>query len=441
MFCLSSKRRIRSIIVQFIVRMSQSPEEKRQKLSFSPPAPLSPAEHDQCSICKKKGDSFNQRWVGCLGCSYWVCVDCAFGDFPCRNLLAGGLSQRLTKFFHAVATHPKAPWQYLCPNCINDIYGKKVDSCATSPIDSSQVTPNTDIPKVTPVAINELKEEFSDKIASLTSVISNIDTQIKELKLSMDTKVTSWSDVVKKNLVSSSSLSQVIQTTIESVTKENDKNKVLIISNIPETGNFEDDRLLLLDFIKGLQIPEYQPDIRNVVRLGRKDKDLNRLIKVTFMNEVSAKIIMAGHRQCIKQNIDWSITEDLSKIMKLPPEFPKCVPFRRSRVRPDLPKEKRDKMKINSQKVYHMNNEIRTKADTAGVPVSESYSLRQDGNIVRFRLRHKEAMSPAAATFQEFRRRLAGETPNDNYLEKKNECHEESKWIKDNNWKDDSSGC
>ena len=66
---------------------------------------------------------------------------------------------------------------------------------------------------------------------------------------------------------------------------------------------------------------QYQPDIRNVVRLGRKDKDLKRLIKVTFVNEVSVKIIMAGHRQCIKQNIDWSITEDLSELMKYLPNF------------------------------------------------------------------------------------------------------------------------
>ena len=46
------------------------------------------------------------------------------------------------------------------------------------------------------------------------------------------------------------------------------------------------------------------------------------------------------------------------------------------------------------------------------VPVSESYSLRQDGNIVRYRLR----------------RRAAGATPNENYLEQKNEWYED-KWI------------
>ena len=159
---------------------------------------------------------------------------------------------------------------------------------------------------------------------------------------------------------------------------------------------------------------------------------------MTFVNEVSVKIIIAGHRQCIKQNIDWSITEDLSELMKLPPEFPKCDAYRRFRVRPELPKETREKMKINAQKVYHMNKEIRCKADTAGIPVSESYSLRQDGNIVRYYRMRQAALSPAIATFQEFRRRAAGETSNENYLEEKNECYE-NKWIKDNNWTVDSS--
>ena len=109
------------------------------------------------------------------------------------------------------------------------------------------------------------------------------------------------------------------------------------------------------------------------------------LIWQTFINEVSGKIIMAGHRQCVKQNIDWSINEDLSEIMKLPPEFPKCVPFRRSRVRPELSKETREKMKANVQKVYNWNNkDIRTCDENNDVPVSASFSLRRDGTIVLF---------------------------------------------------------
>ena len=231
----------------------------------------------------------------------------------------------------------------------------------------------------------------------------------------MDTKVTSWSDVVKKNLGSSSSpLTKVIQTTIESVAKENDKNKVLIISNMPETGNFEDDRLLLLDFIKGLQIPEYRPDLRNVVRLGRKDKDVKRLIKVTFVNEVSVKIIMAGHRQCTYQNVDWSITKELSELMKLPPDLPKCVSYRRFRVRPELPKETRDKMKINAQKVYQFNNELRSKAISAGVPVTVSFSLRQNGQIVRYVRRESICKSMDEMKLTNY-----------TYV---------TKWFKDDNW-------
>ena len=173
----------------------------------------------------------------------------------------------------------------------------------------------------------------------------------------------------------------------------------------------------------------------------KKKIDVNRLIKVTFVNEVSVKIIMAGYRQCIKQNIDWLITEDLSDLMKLPPEFPKCAAYRRFRVRPELPKETREKMKINAQKVYHMNNEIRTKAESVGISVNESYSLCQDGNIARYYRLRQVVLGPgsAIATFEEFRRRAVGGTPNESYLEQKILSSYEDNWIKDNNWTEDSS--
>ena len=99
---------------------------------------------------------------------------------------------------------------------------------------------------------------------------------------------------------------------------------------------------------------------------------------------MSVKIIMAGHRQCVTQNIVWSITEDLSELMKLPSDFPKCFPVRRIRVRPDLPKETRDEMKANVQKIYIWNNDIRTCDENKGIPMSASFSLRRDGTIVLF---------------------------------------------------------
>ena len=206
------------------------------------------------------------------------------------------------------------------------------------------------------------------------------------MKLSMDTKAISWSDVVKKNLVSPSSpINQVIKTTVNFVAKENDRNKVLIISNIPEVGDSEDDRNLLLEFIKGLKITDYQPDIRNIVRLGRIDeeKNPNRLIKVTFV-----KIIMAAHRSCVSVNWTWKLSDSesvaIAQFTERIPDFPKNIPYRKMRVRPDLPGEIRDKLKVKAQKVYQMNNELRTKADIVGVPVSVSFSLRQNGSIARF---------------------------------------------------------
>ena len=59
---------------------------------------------------------------------------------------------------------------------------------------------------------------------------------------------------------------------------------MIIFSRMPEeTGNMEDDRdrVMLLDFIKGLMINDYQPDVRSIVRLGRQEKYSNGLIKVT----------------------------------------------------------------------------------------------------------------------------------------------------------------
>ena len=88
-----------------------------------------------------------------------------------------------------------------------------------------------------------------------------------------------------------------------------------------------------------------------------------------------------------------------------------------------------------AEKVYHMNKEIRSKADTAGVPVSESYSLRQDGNIVRYLLRLRAAGGKTpiknCPTFY-----YTG--PGAESSEHKNEFTEDT-WIKDNNWADDSS--
>ena len=109
--------------------------------------------------------------------------------------------------------------------------------------------------------------------------------------------------------------------------------------------------------------------------------------------------------------------------MKLPPELPKCAAYRRFRVRPELPKETRDKVKINAPKIYHMNKEIRSKADIAGSLVYESYSFSQNGGIVRY--------SRDGHTYTNSGRRSAGENENWKYVR--------HKWIKDKAWTEDSS--
>ena len=73
-------------------------------------------------------------------------------------------------------------------------------------------------------------------------------------------------------------------------------------------------------------------------------------------------------------------------------------------------------MKINAQKVYNMNNEIRTKSETAGSRVTESYSLSQNGNIVRYWLDLIYGMHESSPGHWGY-----------------------GKWYKDNSWTDNDS--
>ena len=266
---------------------------------------------------------------------------------------------------------PRAPWQYLCPSCITGLSERKVDNRETSPVD---------IPKVSRTAINVLQNDFNSKILSLTSVISNIDSQIKELKSSIDTKVGSWSDVVKKNQ-NSPSLTEVIQNTAKTVAKQMDVNKILIFSRIPETGSLEKDRDLMIDFIKGLDVEIEDHRFRDVVRLGRPNKDIKRLVKVTFVNELSVRVLMAARRQCINEGIQWCQEK---KFFEKDAEGHIWVSYRNFGLRTDLPKESRDILKMKANKVYRWNTEIRSEAETNGNEAKVSFSLRQDGNIWRF---------------------------------------------------------
>ena len=352
--------------------MSKSPKKNKKNSSFSASSlPSSPTADEKCSLCDKKGNSFNEQWIGCLGCPYWVCVDCAFRELPGYDLIQGKMGPKKNVIYKSVSSIPNAPWQYLCPSCITGLSERKVDSRETSPVD---------IPKVSRTAINVLQNDFNSKILSLTSVISNIDSQIKELKSSIDTKVGSWSDVVKKNQ-NSPSLTEVIQNTAKTVAKQMDVNKILIFSRIPETGSLEKDRDLMIDFIKGLDVEIEDHRFRDVVRLGRPNKDIKRLVKVTFVNELSVRVLMAARRQCINEGIQWCQEK---KFFEKDAEGHIWVSYRNFGLRTDLPKESRDILKMKANKVYRWNTEIRSEAETNGNEAKVSFSLRQDGNIWRF---------------------------------------------------------
>ncbi len=362
--------------------MLKSPSEDKKTPFFPPVASLSfsPTVDEKCSICDKLGKSFNQQWIGCIGCSYWICVDCAFDLFPGHDLFAGKIAQKKKNFYKCVVSmSPAYAWQYLCPTCTNDITNRRV----LSPMDV-QVSPALADP-ATNVDIDHVsKDEFMSKIASLTSVITDIGSQIKEIKSSLDTKSESYADIAKKNIEMSQTMTRTMKETVKSAVYDIDPNKVLIFSRLPETGSVAKDYSLITKFIDGL-VPEggvtiEERDVRDIVRLGRPRDDLKRLIKVTFTNVRSVRLIMDYHRNHAK---DCLIPESAIVLFKQSISEQERL-YTRFGIRPDLPKEKRDIIKERAQKVYEWNNEILTEAISEGCKPKVSYSLRGNGDVWKF---------------------------------------------------------
>ncbi len=349
-------------------------------------------------------------------------------------MLTGKLAQRKKNFYKCVvSTSPAYAWQYLCPTCTNDLTSRRV----LSPMDV-QVSPASADPSTNVDVAHVSKDEFVSKIVSLTSVITDIASQIKEIKSSLDIKTTSYADIAKKNIEMSNTMTRTIKETVKSVVNETDPTKVLIFSRLPETGSVVSDYCLITEFIDGL-VPEGgvtfdDNDVCDIVRLGRPRDDLKRLIKVTFTNVRSVRLIMEYYHNHAK---DRFIPESANVL------FQKSITeenrmYTKFGIRPDLSKEKRDVMKERAQKVYCWNNEIRDEALAKGSVPEVSYSLRGNGNIWKFtkiREIHQDPRnspslqkSPELSLFEKFRLQVEqkecgvrSDMPND-------------KWIRDKDW-------
>ncbi len=420
------------IIINMSDSDSDGPSNVKEKssLPFSVSLPPSPAADENCSICGFSGFTFKNKWIGCFGCSYWVCAKCAFKASPFAILPGPTNEKRINAFYENIVLCQKMSsspgksgsksqnrWQFLCPTCTNDVTSRRV----LSPISSTDVQgaiielkndfkaetaslssaivdiglqikkikSSMDLNNVSPIIdshtneapINALKDEFTSKFASLSSVITDIGMQLKDIKASSDTNTKSYAEIVKSNLEMPKSMSNTIKASVKSMANELDSNKVLIFSRLPETNNVVEDNCLVMRFIDGL-VPEggvtiEDNEIRDVVRLGRPREDLKRLTKVTFTNERSVRLILEYHRKYAKDRV---LPESLEMYFENVEE----LLYTKFGIRPDMPEVQRDIIKKRAQKVYGWNKEICAEAESKGKMAEVSYSLRSNGAIHKF---------------------------------------------------------
>ena len=73
--------------------------------------------NELCPCCNNKAADFDDRWVGCVLCTYWICLDCAYKSLPGAEPQNKG-SKNAKKFYDSLKGTTSSLWQYFCSNCI-----------------------------------------------------------------------------------------------------------------------------------------------------------------------------------------------------------------------------------------------------------------------------------------------------------------------------------
>ena len=217
-------------------------------------------EYELCPSCNNKAADFDDRWVGCVLCTYWICLDCAYKSLPGAEPQNKG-SKNAKKFYDSLKGTTSFPWQYFCSNCI-----MKLPSLKSTP---SKITNNV-----------------SEQITKLTNTVNELAKKITSLEQPLRpiaTAVTSptWAEIAGIN--SPQKLSKVVKTSVQSALDSEKTKRELIISRLDESGS---------DLENVLQIGEsvgFQAKPVDVQRLGQKSAGTSRLLKVTFSSFSDAR--------------------------------------------------------------------------------------------------------------------------------------------------------
>ena len=295
------------------------------------------ASTEKCAKCTKIAKNF----VGCLGCEFWVCVDCAVKALP-------GTNGRVNKdSVMKEIGNPKnfyEPWQFLCPHCIDKVHQSKKGPPPTQ----------------TPI--------IDERLDSLTAAISSLQESVMALNDKVQHKQSpTWADIVQSDsaTVSKGMPKAALSLNPYSVprlnaaqTDQTDEYCTrVVLSGVPETGTIFKDLKLAKDLLHNLDLDS--KTLVSAERLGRKqDNGRPRLLKITCQTEFDARILLGTFRE---QQDELSPT------------------FQNVRMRPSWPREVREK----ARSVATLNSDLKRKY---GSSLTVSYSLRDSGDIWKFEL-------------------------------------------------------
>ena len=285
-------------------------------------------EYELCPSCNNKATDFDDRWVGCVLCTYWICLDCAYKSLPGAEPQNKG-SKNAKKFYDSLKGTTSSPWQYFCSNCI-----MKLPSLKSTP---SKITNN----------VSEQITKLTNTVNELAKKITSLEQQLRPIATAATSPT--WAEIAGIN--SPQKLSKVVKTSVQSALDSEKTKCKLIISRLDESGS---------DLENVLQIGKSvgsQTKPVDVQRLGQKSAGTSRLLKVTFSSFNDPR----NFRLSFDKN---KMTSDSLKSIK---------------IRPSIDKEKRKLHKQKSNLVHQMNQEAKERGEH-----NVSYSLREDYAIWKF---------------------------------------------------------
>ena len=194
-------------------------------------------------------------------------------------------------------------------------------------------------------AMKPMLAETCEITKGLQCEVLALKTQVAELQAKLSQKTQTPSPVIENSL----DFSDVLKETMKSTMDEEKLKRELVLSKVEE-GN---DQQFLADLRSKIGI---STQVQNAERIGKKDDERKRLLKVTFHSQFDAR--------CFKTRFEEREKDD--------PEIPKI------KVRFSKTKEQRETFAKNSKIAFKLNQEAKNTG------AEYSFSLRENGDLWKY---------------------------------------------------------